>query len=309
MQFYPSLAFLRKAQDLLATLGDVFARPATHEQMQLAERLRTDLRDLTSVAQDQLPFWRATTEQLLRHVENEDPRYFMRWPPIAGTMVPNNTPYALAAYRALRRRPDWHGKWKHAVIHRNFGHGPPFLANPRSSAITVEHATHLVRFKDATGRDLIDCAGIAEFGGGFGSMCRLTTRLGFRGRHVIFDLPPILALQRYFLGLHSIAAGYDRAERIVLASGLETVAATIPRDTALISTWALSEMPIGLREQIERFLRDDRTTVAMLAYQHAFEGIDNKAWFAGLMQRNQDLWDWHKVAFDANSDYLFGIRR
>ncbi len=309
MLFNPSAPLLRKAQDLLATVSDLFARTATPPQAALADRLRAELRDLTTATPDQLPFWRATTDQLLRYAEAGDPLYFMRWPPIAGTMVPNNTPYALASYRALRRRPDWQRIWAPAVIHPNFGQGPPLLANPRTSAITVEHATHLVRFKETTGRNLLESAGLAEFGGGFGSMCRLTTRLGFRGRHVIFDLPPILALQRYFLGLHGIAAGGDMSERVVLASSLDTIADAIPHHTALISTWALSEMPVSLRERIERFLRDDRTTMAMLAYQHRFEGIDNKAWFEELMQRNRDLWHWHKVPFDANSDYLFGVRR
>jgi hypothetical protein len=47
-----------------------------------------------------------------------------------------------------------------------------------------------------------DC--IIEFGGGFGSMCRLVHALGFRGQHIIFDLPPVWALQRYYLRLHGI---------------------------------------------------------------------------------------------------------
>src|SRR5207244_11597755 len=44
-----------------------------------------------------------------------------------------------------------------------------------------------------------DLACVLEFGGGYGSMCRLFHNLGFRGRYLIFDLPAFSALQRFFL--------------------------------------------------------------------------------------------------------------
>jgi hypothetical protein len=66
-----------------------------------------------------------------------------------------------------------------------------------------------------------DC--IVEFGGGFGSMCRLIGALGFRGRYVIFDLPPVLALQRYYLGLHGIEADDSGRADVWLCPALDLV--------------------------------------------------------------------------------------
>ena len=309
MPFWLHRPLVRRAQDILATAGDWFARPATPAQTALAVRLREELRALSVDAREQLPFWQSITDRMRQHAENGDPLYFMRWPEIAATMVNDTTPFAVEAYRQLRRAPEWRERWRPAITHPHFGHGPPFLPNPRTNANTVMHAAHLRRFRRETGRDLLECACIAEFGGGFGSMCRLTARLGLRGRYVIFDLPPILALQRYFLGLHGIEAGYEADGRVVLTSDLDAVAAAIVPGTALMSTWALSEMPLALRARIETLLRDDRAAAVLLAYQHAFEGIDNIVYFQDLMRRNDDLWAWRKIAIDSGSDYVFGVRR
>lgn len=299
---------LCKAQDIVATVLDLFAGPATPAQAALADRFRADMRAEIAATGEKLPFWATMTQELLHCAETGDPLYFMRWSPIAGAMVPNTTPDSIRAYRTLRGRPDWGQRWRSAVMHPNFGHAPPFLANLGTSALTVGHASHLIRFQEATGQDLLNRGGIVEFGGGFGSMCRLTTRLGLPGPYLIFDLPPILALQRYYLGLHGIDAQPAGSGRVMLCRELDEVRANMPTNCALMSTWALSEMPLGLRERIETFLDDARATAVLLAYQYAFEGIDNRVWFDAMVKRHAAGWRWFKVSADSHSDYLFAVR-
>ena len=77
---------------------------------------------------------------------------------------------------------------------------------------------------------------IVEFGGGYGSMCRLVRKLGFKGRYVIFDLRPILALQKYYLGLHGVEAGYDLTAANLLTASLATVMEALGPRTAMMST-------------------------------------------------------------------------
>ena len=147
-----------------------------------------------------------------------------------------------------------------------------------------------------------DC--IVEFGGGYGSMCRL----GFAGRYVIFDIPPVLALQRYYLGLHGIAAAYAAEAPTVLCHRLADAARFMRPQAALMSTWALSEMPLGLRGAIEPFLDDERAVAALFAYQHHFEKVDNAAWFAGMQARTAARWQWQLTAIDPANAYLVGRR-
>jgi hypothetical protein len=102
---------------------------------------------------------------------------------------------------------------------------PPMFSPPMFStnAMAIAHALHLFRFHSRLGSYLHDADCIVEFGGGFGSMCRLIGALGFRGRYVIFDLPPVLALQRYYLGLHGIEADDSGRADVWLCPALDLV--------------------------------------------------------------------------------------
>ena len=63
----------------------------------------------------------------------------------------------------------------------------------------IFQAYHLCRFEEATGRPLASMPLIVEFGGGYGRLCQLAHDLGFRGTYVIFDLPEVAVLQRFYL--------------------------------------------------------------------------------------------------------------
>src|SRR5260221_3039491 len=243
---------IRLLQNIVATLLDLRPGRLTPQQRWLAERLVSDLRSIAAspIAGAQSVFWREACLELCACAESGDANYFMRWPPIARTMVHGTTPHALAAYRLLRRSAAWRGIWSAALHYTEFGHPPPFLRDLRTNAIAIQHASHLFLFGEATGQSLIDADCILELGGGYGSLCRLTHSLGYRGKYIIFDQPPVLALQRYYLGLHGVAAEYgggEWAERGTLCRAIGELASVVARGRfkkiSLLSTLALTEMP------------------------------------------------------------------
>lgn len=302
--------FLHRAEDFAATIGDLcFKRPPTQREQELAERLRHDLMQMASICSNQLPIWKESCDQLINLATHCDPRYFKRWPPIAETMVGRTTPYAVEHYLRIRRSPDFTSTWAKALFLPPHGHAPPFLVDPRTDAISVQHAVNLRQFSSVSGRSFLNSKTIVEFGGGYGSMCRMAQRLGFSGRYVIFDQPPILALQRYYLGLHGFEAEYGpNAKAIALCSTLADAASLITEDTGLMSTWALSEMPLDLRSEIEVFFKQKGTRSALIAYQHQFEGIDNTSYFLGFETRTSTEWRWQRVESSPTDTYLIGSR-
>ena len=300
---------IRRVTDVISTVTDLFVAPPTPAQQSLAQQLRQELEVIGSDMGEALPFWKAAWESLLREAQSSDPRFFMRWPTIAGTMVNRTTPFSLDVYRRLRQSREWRTVWKPAITRLPFGHGPRFLPYPRTDANTVMHAGHLLHYAAVTGGNWRDHDVIVEFGGGYGSMCRLVRKLGFQGRYVIFDLRPILALQKYYLALHGIAAGYDAAATNLLTTSLATVADSFGPRTAVMSTWALSEMPLPLRGEITALLADPRCTAALFAYQRRFEGVDNTAWFRDLAGFTASDFTWILTPIDDDSDYLVGQRR
>ncbi len=315
---------LRTLENGVATVLDLVPATPTDREIvlgrQLAERLQALSRE--GAVGSGSPFWREICAAMAELAAKDDPRFFMRWEPIRATMVHGATTAIIGDWWMLRRSAAWQRVWRPALRHRQFGHPPPFLPMLSTNAMTVEHATHLFHFHADTGRPFTDGHCVIEFGGGYGSMCRLVHALGFAGTYVIFDLPHILALQQYYLGLHGIIAGEAASCQVRLCSDLDTVKTIIDSlpegGFSVISTWALSEMPLDLRSRIEAFLAHPRCEKALLAYQATFEGNDNRAYFTGLIGRTSDSLGWiHRpvgqspaLALEQARDcYLFGTPR
>lgn len=195
---------------------------------------------------------------------------------------------------------------------------PPMMS---TNAVAIEHARHLFHFRQHTGAlfEQSDC--IVEFGGGYGSMCRLIHALGFHGTYIIFDLPHVLALQRYYLGLHDIATGNGSESCVLLCADLDAVNRVLDErrfgHVSVISTWALSEMPLPLRARIDPILQRPHCDKILLAYQAMFEGTYNRQYFAAVADRTRESVDWREVPVGPalvtpsphDSWYLFGTRR
>jgi hypothetical protein len=302
---------------------DLRKTPPSRAETALAECLTGELKALlgahrTGEASD---FWQGICGELHRLATTDDPRYFMRWPPIGATMVHGAGPTTLRALWIMYRSPTWRAQWRPALWHTQHGHPPPFAPMPSTNAMAIEHASHLWRFHRHQGFFLHDTDCIVEFGGGFGSMCRLAHALGFRGQYIIFDLPPVLALQRYYLGLHGIEADDSGNANVWLCSSLDSIMARVSGTSlervSLMSTWALSEMPMAVRRRIEPFFELEAADKALFAYQPSFEGTDNRDYFRGLMTRTSNRWVWGELPVDPSEEsptshdslYMFGRRR
>lgn len=315
--------FHRRLEDLIATALDLLPARKTQEEERLGQALIARWQALADdpPADDGSAFWRDTCRDLLRLARTEDPRFFMRWTPIRATMVHGATNAIYRDWWTLRRDPDWGVTWSRALAHRQVGHPPPFPPMLSTNAMAIEHATHLRRFQAWCGERFHDQDCVVECGGGFGSMCRMIQALGFRGRYAIFDLPPVLALQQYYLGMHGLAASDDAGAGIRLCADLDAVGEVVQdagiRRFAVMSTWALSEMPMALRARIEGLLTRPTCHHVLLAYQARFEGQDNVAYFADLMARHADRFEWRHEPVRAGqqadspdaSFYVFGRPR
>ena len=224
----------------------------------------------------------ATAVNRLRHlVLHADPRAFLRWDVIIERMAVRHsaiTPLELSALQAL---PDWDSRWKAAIRESEAGRPFRYAGYPDSSEPLIQTAYALSRLEALAGRPVAEWETVIEFGGGFGSLCRLMHRLGFRGRYVIFDLPPFTLLQRYFLRSAGIL---DEGEaRISLTSDLATLerhVAELPPDawSMFVACWSLSETPIALRERIRPLV--ERIGRYAIAYQERYGEVNNVDFFA-----------------------------
>jgi hypothetical protein len=224
----------------------------------------------------------ATAMNRLRHLAlHADPRAFLRWDVIIERMAVRDSPITAIELAALQARPDWESRWKPAIRECEAGRPFRYAGFPESSEPLIQTAYALSQLEDLAGRPVAEWDAVIEFGGGFGSLCRLMHQLGHRGRYVIFDLPAFTLLQRYFLRSAGILRGDE--ERITLTSDFATLDALVhalPSDawSTFVACWSLSETPLALRSRIRPLV--ERVGRYAIAYQERYGEVDNVDYFA-----------------------------
>ncbi len=298
-------------EDSVGTL--LFHRPRRDER--LVADLRADIAALGHPTVIAAGIWNEKRARLRELLLEHDPADFLRWDAVRTTMVKRGRAPVALELRHLRGRPDWLGRWRPALRESTVGRPRPFHLHPRSSGNLIHQAYHLCRFEEATGVSLQVLPFIVEFGGGYGSLCRLLHQLGFAGTYVIFDLPEVSALQRFFLrslGIATSKDGRDAPRGAVTISDLAELRAVVgarpPGPAGFIAQWSLGETPVELRRPV--LAEVGGFDAFLLGYTERFETIDNVAFFEEWRAtlRGSRWWDLPLPHLHKAERYLFGVR-
>lgn len=246
-----------------------------------------------------LSFWDELRRGLRSDLLEKDPSNFYSWKVIK-TMFYSRTVEEPLKY--LQKRFDW-PKWKKAMEKASIGNSEPCSFFPKSNANIVHQTHHIAQLLDRTGCKIEELDEIVEFGGGYGCMCRLFFRFGFKGKYIIYDLPELLVLQEYFLGQ---TVGLQNVVFVHDSSMLER---QISSNNLFVATWSLSETNFDLREKIFSVL--DPPKYFLIAYRGVFKGINNIEYFAKFIrERLNYTWnDWKVPYLPGNERYLVGERK
>lgn len=262
--------------------------------------------------------WKANARRLGEKVFSDDPRRFLNWEVITETMFVSNEAYVDVEFHKLRQSKEWKSRWEKAIAETSVGCPAPFYLCPASSGNLIHQAYHLLTFEEKTGADVRRYDLVVEFGGGYGSMCRLFFNQSFEGRYLLFDLPPFQALQQYFLRslnlpVQDLETFRHKKPAILCTSRIDdlremTESGKSGLKTLFIATWSISETPLEIRDAVRKLAA--RFDGQLIAYQNAFQGIDNIAYFArwkdepGVRTRFLEF----PIGHLPGNYYLFGIK-
>ena len=277
------------------------------ERLALTWRLRpyridaggSNMLDLSVVGNrsDRIETWSRFTAEIEHYANRYDPCTFLTWPPIRKSMVARGS-MVDAEFEELHNAAEW-ADYRPALKETTVGMPDPYRRMPTTSSNLIHHAYHLYRFERSRGRQKI-LNNVIEFGGGYGSMCRLlAAHVGF-SQYTIFDLPHLSAVQAYFL---SNVLKPEVFGSVQLANDVGDVEAGTGTDL-FISTWALSEVPLPLRRQFEPFMAEAKNV--LLAYQATIDGIDNVDYFEWLAASTSHAWDIRELDHKPGNFYMFG---
>jgi hypothetical protein len=197
-------------------------------------------------------------------------------------------------FLTLKNSPYWE-VWSKALKEDNFGKPPKYCHYPESSGNLIHHAFSLSQIYP-TG-DIKHLNSILEFGGGYGSFCRLLYRLGFQGKYIGYDFPVFVKLQKMYLEKVGILSN-----KISLISELkEKVEVDL-----FIALWSLNETPRAFRDN---FLEKVSFKEILLSFSKEWHG-DNIEYFKNLVSKMPE-YDWvtYEVPNIPNSYYLIGRKK
>lgn len=293
----------------------------TSSELELIRELRANIRTLPgreiterSQAED---IWAKVVNRLRYLILHEDPRKFLEWANLS-TMFVGNESYVAEELRYLQQHRQWSGKWREAIAESEVGQPTRFPAYPQSSGNLIHHAYHLSQFEEKTGRQVADLDFLVEFGGGYGSMCRLIHKLGFTGKYIIFDLAEFSCLQSFFLksiglpvrSLESFKTAKSGiliiSDKDLLREGISTRSQQALR-SLFLATWSISETSIPFREEILGMVM--ASDAFLIGYQDRFGEVDNVDFFSNLKRKREDI-NWHdwEIPHIPGNRYLFGER-
>lgn len=230
-----------------------------------AQTLRQSILSLPSPSPN--GFWSGKRASLRGHIAaGEDVNACLTWPEITSTMFVGNAPYTGLELDALQSSPHWR---RYEVALAEDPLGSPPMYNRLTSGNLIHQCYHLMQWESVTGLRVNELESIVEIGAGYGALCKIIRRLGFAGEYMIFDLPELALLQRWYLGELGIAAAWAG----------DTPEAMLTPDL-LISLWSLSEMSVETQAVYSQYLSPRHYLLAAL--DALWEGEDNSAFFRGL---------------------------
>lgn len=236
--------------------------------------------------------WQRNQEALQAHLKNDDIADFLNWSTIRATMfVGNGASFIEPEFLELTESsyPLRLDNPMCSVIAETQVGNPELLWGWTSGNL-IHQAYHLKQWLDRTKQNLSQMTSIVEVGAGYGAMCLICYRLGFKGRYYIIDLPELKQIQHYYL-----------AE----TEGLKWASWDIqPRFCdLLIACFSLSEMPLAEREQL---LSQTVTKEYLFVSSYEFDGVDNEGWFKGLGGKIGYDWLFYPHKWQENVFYMVG---
>ncbi len=297
-------------------------RRTTSKQVALINELRSEIMSLpeieASTDSEAEAIWLNNRKELRVQILRDDPLEFLTWDVVTGSMFVGNRLFVERELDYLMNRHNWKTVWEQVIQEDPVGTPKRYIRDKRSSGNRIHTAYHLARFEAQTGLSVRESRLIVEFGGGYGSLCRLIHKLGFTGLYVIYDLPELVALQKFYLRSLSMPCidandtsnltgqhrGIFCTSDINVLRRMESHAVGRP---LFIATWSLSETTSSFRQEIISIPMIRSARAYLIAYQKYFEGIDNMDFFLRWCEQRADI-DWYdsEIPHMPGSHYLFG---
>lgn len=209
--------------------------------------------------------WEVFVNEIQNYLKMDNISNFQNWAVIKNTMIAG---VDLIEYEELIKSKFWNfwfDNLSESVLKPN-----SFYLFPASSTNNVHHAYSLNVMMEYLDQTLNQFNTIIEFGGGYGNMARLFRKCGHKDDYIIYDIPELLEIQKYYLTENSI-------DDISFKQGFDCVD-DIKGNSLFLGLWSITETPIDERKIMLENLGFFKCKNIFLAMGDNFYGEDNIKW-------------------------------
>ena len=215
------------------------------------------------------------------------------------------------------------------MIEDNVGNPVRYFLYPKSSGNKINHVYHLSVLSEYSQINLKKINYVFEFGGGYGCMARIFSKINQKIKYIcfdtycvnliqfyylkynnknvkyyLFDTEIVNLLQYYYLKHNNLDVGFDHQKKIVLKNKFNKINKSFKNNSLFIANWSLSETPINFRKRIISIMK--KYKYVLISFQENFENINNKKYFYKI---KSELKKQYKISIILNKYYKGSILR
>ena len=219
-------------------------------------------------------------EEILQLILNNNLKNFLRKNFIQKMFFLHNRFFVYKEIKILQTSKKWNF-YKNLLKEDDIGNPIRYFLYPYSSGNLINHVYHLNIFENELKINLKkDIKKVFEFGGGYGCMARIFSKINSNVRYTCFDTHNVNLLQYYYLKHNNLDVGFETRNTYFLTSKFHK----IKNDSNLfIANWSLSETPLEFRKKFNKILLKNK--FILICFQEKFEDIDNLKYFQSLRKK------------------------
>jgi len=186
----------------------------------------------------------------------------------------------------LKKSKKWNF-YKNLLVEDSIGNPIRFFLYLKSSGNKINHVYHLSVLENELKIKLKKkVKKVFEFGGGYGCMARIFSKIDKNIKYTCFDTIYVNLLQYYYLSHNNLDVGFVKNRQFFLNSKFEN---TKEKNDLFIANWSLSETPIQFRNKF--YFKIINSKYIFICFQEKFENINNLKYFNNLKKKLKNKFD------------------
>ena len=192
----------------------------------------------------------------------------------------HNRFFVYSELKELKKDNKW-SLYKKLINEVSIGNPIRYFLYPKSSGNRINHVYHLSILLGEFNLNLKKIKKVFEFGGGYGCMARIFSRINPGIKYTCFDTQYVNLLQYYYLKHCNLDVGFSSTNNFKLSSSIKEIKKFSYNSKYLfIANWSLSETPIQFRSNFNSLIKNSE--IILISFQEKFENINNLKYFNKL---------------------------